>query len=163
MSRTTWTTKDEMGQTLDRPHSRWKLWFVAILLLAASGWLVWNSLGSGGTQLYKTVDEFAADPDRLVGSQLRLAGWVDGATISYQQLDSSHSRLEFDITSEQNGLGHRIHVVLLNEPKPDLLQAGAQALVDGTALSAAEFSANPGGLLLKCPTRYEPQTAETNA
>jgi hypothetical protein len=42
----------------------------------------------------------------------------------------------------------------MNEPKPDLLQHEAQALVEGRAENGV-FMANPGGLLLKCPTRYE--------
>ena len=42
-----------------------------------------------------------------------------------------------------------------NEPKPDLLQNEAQALVEGSADATGTFNANPGGLMLKCPTRYE--------
>jgi cytochrome c-type biogenesis protein CcmE len=42
----------------------------------------------------------------------------------------------------------------MNEPKPDLLQHEAQALVEGHAENGV-FMANQGGLLLKCPTRYE--------
>lgn len=43
----------------------------------------------------------------------------------------------------------------MNEPKPDLLQGHAQALVEGHADESGVFHANPGGLMLKCPTRYE--------
>ena len=46
-------------------------------------------------------------------------------------------------------------LVALNEPKPDLLQNEAQALVEGRADESGVFHANPGGLMLKCPTRYE--------
>ena len=51
--------------------------------------------------------------------------------------------------------GQRLHIVAMNEPVPDLLQHEAQALVEGTAQADGMFYANPGGLLLKCPTRYE--------
>ena len=48
-----------------------------------------------------------------------------------------------------------MHIVALNEPMPDLLQDRAQALVEGRAEPNGVFMANPGGLMLKCPTKYE--------
>jgi hypothetical protein len=36
-----------------------------------------------------------------------------------------------------------------------LLQNQAQALVEGQGDANGNFMANPGGLMLKCPTRYE--------
>ena len=47
-----------------------------------------------------------------------------------------------------------MRIVALNEPMPDLLQHEAQALVEGR-IENGTFVANPDGLLLKCPTRYE--------
>jgi cytochrome c-type biogenesis protein CcmE len=110
---------------------------------------------SGNTQLYKTVGEFYAEQDRLVGRDLRVAGFVIGDSIEYVQIDATNSRLEFDIVDDINNPTQRLHVVALNEPKPDLLQHEAQALVEGSANENGEFISNPGGLLLKCPTRYE--------
>jgi cytochrome c-type biogenesis protein CcmE len=55
-----------------------------------------------------------------------------------------------------------MHVVAMNEPMPDLLQHEAQALVEGSVSDDGSFYVNPGGLFLKCPTRYEeapPQAA----
>jgi len=52
------------------------------------------------------------------------------------------------------------HIVAMNEPVPDLLQHEAQALVEGSAEDGT-FNANPGGLFLKCPTRYEELEPET--
>ena len=70
--------------------------------------------------------------------------------------DSAHnSRLEFDIVDDLNNPTQKLHVVALNEPKPDLLQNEAQALVEGKADASGVFHSNPGGLMLKCPTRYE--------
>ena len=63
--------------------------------------------------------------------------------------------IEFDIVDDINNPGQKLHVVAMNEPKPDLLQHEAQALVEGSANENGEFVSNPGGLLLKCPTRYE--------
>ncbi len=79
------------------------------------------------------------------------------------QIDSTNSRLEFDIVDNPAAPGQRLHIVVLNEPKPDLLQDHAQALVEGTAESNGVFTANPGGLFLKCPTRYEEMEYEGEA
>ncbi len=53
-----------------------------------------------------------------------------------------------------NNPGQRLRIVAMNEPMPDLLQHEAQALVEGTA-EGGVFMSNPGGLFLKCPTRYD--------
>jgi cytochrome c-type biogenesis protein CcmE len=79
---------------------------------------------------------------------------VLGDSIKYTQIDATNSRLEFDIVDDIKSPGQRLRIVALNEPMPDLLQHEAQALVEGTAENGV-FSANPGGLFLKCPTRYE--------
>ncbi len=140
---------------LEKPR-RNRLMFAAggLLLIAAVVFLVINAM-SGNTQLYKTVDEFYAEQDRLVGRDLRVSGWVIGDSIQYTQIDAHNSRLEFDITDNLNNPGQRLHVVVLNEPRPDLLQHEAQALVEGHGDANGVFMSDPGGLMLKCPTRYE--------
>jgi len=153
MADTTWTTTGE--ETLFPAKSnRLKFAVGGILLVAAIVYLVVTAM-SGNTQLYKTVGEFYAEQDRLVGRDLRVAGFVIGDSIKFEQIDATNSRLEFDIVDDINNPGQRLHVVALNEPKPDLLQHEAQALVEGSANANGEFMSNPGGLLLKCPTRYE--------
>ena len=154
MADVSWQNTDE-SLILERPR-RNRLMFVVggVVLLAAVVYLVVNAM-SGNTQLYKTVGEFYAEQDRLVGRDLRVAGWVIGDTIQYTQIDAHNSRLDFDIVDDLANPGQRLHVVAFNEPKPDLLQNEAQALVEGSADSSGTFNANPGGLMLKCPTRYE--------
>lgn len=154
MADVSWTnSEDSLTLTKSKPN---RLPFIigGVLLLAAVVYLVVNAM-SGSTQLYKTVDEFYAEQNRLVGRDLRVAGWVIGDSIQYTQIDAQNSRLEFDIVDDMNNPGQRLHIVALNEPKPDLLQENAQALVEGRADSNGVFMANPGGLMLKCPTRYE--------
>jgi cytochrome c-type biogenesis protein CcmE len=125
-----------------------------VLLMAAVAFLVVNAM-SGSTQLYKTVGEFYAEQDRLVGRDLRVAGWVIGDSVQFTQIDATNSRLEFDIVDDKANPDQKLHIVVLNEPKPDLLQENAQALVEGRADANGVFMSNPGGLMLKCPTRYE--------
>lgn len=154
MADLSWQNTDE-SLVLEKPR-RNRLMFAigGVLLLSAVVFLVVNAM-SGNTQLYKTVDEFYAEQDRLVDRDLRVAGWVIGDTIVYTQIDAQNSRLEFDIVDDLNNPGRRLHVVAFNEPKPDLLQNQAQALVEGRGDANGMFTANPGGLMLKCPTRYE--------
>lgn len=132
-----------------------------VLLLAAIVYLIVNAM-IGNTQLYKTVGEFYADQDRLTGRDLRVAGMVIGDSIQFTQIDAVTSRLEFDIVDDIRNPGQRLHIVAMNEPKPDLLQHEAQALVEGRADESGVFQSNPGGLLLKCPTRYEEMEPTAN-
>lgn len=154
MADVSWTNQNE-SLSLDKPRTN-KLPFIigGVLVIAAVIALVVNAM-SGSTQLYKTVDEFYAEESRLIGRDLRVAGWVLGDTIQFTQLDAQNSILEFDIVDDINNPGQRLHVVAYNEPMPDLLQHEAQALIEGSAASGGEFTVNPGGLMLKCPTRYE--------
>lgn len=155
MADVSWQNTDG-ALVLEKPR-RNRLMFVfgGLVLIGAVVFLVINAM-SGNTQLYKTVDEYYAEQDRLVGRDLRVSGWVIGDSIQYTQIDANNSRLEFDITDDLNNPGgQQLHVVVLNEPKPDLLQHEAQALVEGQGDANGMFMSDPGGLMLKCPTRYE--------
>lgn len=154
MADVSWTNSDDSLTLSQSKPNRLPFIIGGVLLLAAIGFLVVNAM-SGSTQLYKTVGEFYADQDRLVGRDLRVAGWVIGDTVKYTQIDATNSRLEFDIVDDKANPDQRLHIVVLNEPKPDLLQENAQALVEGRGDSNGVFMTNPGGLMLKCPTRYE--------
>ncbi len=160
MADVSWTNSEDSLSLTKSKTNRLPFIIGGVLLLAAIGFLVVNAM-SGSTQLYKTVDEFYSDQSRLVGRDLRVAGWVIGDSIQYTQIDDHNSRLEFDIVDDLNNPGQRLHVVALNEPKPDLLQDHAQALVEGRGDSNGVFMSNPGGLMLKCPTRYEEAAAPT--
>jgi cytochrome c-type biogenesis protein CcmE len=154
MSGASWTNKDD-GRLLEQPQqNRLKFVVAGVAIVAAIVYLVINAM-AGNTQLYKTVGEFHDEQARLTGRDLRVAGWVMGETIQFTQIDATTSRLEFDIVDDVNNPTQRLRVVALNEPKPDLLQHEAQALVEGHADETGVFLANEGGLFLKCPTRYE--------
>ncbi len=153
MADTTWTNESEFSEN-DGKNNRLKFAVGGALLLAAVVFLVVNA-ASGNTQLYKTVDEFYAEQTRLTGRDLRVAGMVLGDSIEFIQIDANNSRLEFDIADDSKNPGQRLHIIALNEPMPDLLQQDAQALIEGQADETGTFYSNPGGLMLKCPTRYE--------
>jgi cytochrome c-type biogenesis protein CcmE len=151
MTQAAWTNKEAiLGES--RPN-RTKFVVGGLVIFAAIIFLVVNAM-SGTTQLYLTVEEFHAQQSQLAGRDLRVSGWVIGDTIKYTQIDDQTSRLEFDIVDDLANPGQKLHIVAMNEPMPDLLQNEAQALVEGHAENGA-FHSVPGGLLLKCPTRYE--------
>ena len=152
MAQATWTKEE--STTVEKPrNSRVKFIMGGLLAAVAVAFLLVNAF-SGNTQLYVTVDEYYADQSKMAGRDLRVSGWVLGDTIQFTQIDAVTSRLEFDIVDDIKNPGQRLRVVAMNEPMPDLLQHEAQALVEGTG-SGTEFISNPGGLFLKCPTRYE--------
>lgn len=152
MAQATWT-KEEKAAVEKPRNNRTKFIIGGLLMAAAIVFLVFNAI-RGSTQLYVTVDEYYAQQDKLAGRDLRVSGWVIGDTIQFTQIDDTTSRLEFEIVDDHNNPGQRLRIVAMNEPMPDLLQDEAQALVEGSA-EGSVFNANPGGLFLKCPTRYE--------
>lgn len=152
MAQATWTKEEKAA--VEKPKSNRTKFIVGGLLMAAAIiFLIFNAM-QGSTQLYVTVDEYYAQQDKLAGRDLRVSGWVIGDSIQYTQIDDTTSRLEFEIVDDLNNPGQRLLIVAMNEPMPDLLQHEAQALVEGNA-EGSIFNANPGGLFLKCPTRYE--------
>ena len=159
MADSTWTksNKDALNPA---PRKKWQFLFAAALLLAAVVFVAFNALNAGGTQLYLTVEEYLEKESELGDRDIRVAGWVVGDTVEFTQIDAENSTLTFDIVDDLSNPTQRITIYAENEPKPDLLQHEAQALVEGRASADGTFISNPGGLLLKCPTRYEEADGE---
>lgn len=152
MTETTWTNPE--AALLQPRTNRLKYIVGGVVILAALAFLVFNA-ARGNTQLFITVEEFYSRQTEVAGRDLKVAGIVVGDSIEYTQIDATTSRLEFDIVDNLANPTYVLHVVAMNEPKPDLLQHEAQALVEGRSAADGTFQANPGGLFLKCPTRYE--------
>ena len=87
MADTTWTTNGEEG-LFPTKSNRLKFVVGGVLLISAIVYLVITAM-SGNTQLYKTVGEFYAEQDRLVGRDLRVAGFVVGDSIEFTQIDAT--------------------------------------------------------------------------
>jgi cytochrome c-type biogenesis protein CcmE len=154
MADVSWTNNESGALLKEKGSNRLKFIIGGVAMLGAIVFLVINAV-SGNTQLYKTVEEFYSEQGQLVGRDLRVAGWVMGDSIKFEQIDTTTSRLEFEIVDDYNNPHQRLKVVAMNEAMPDLLQDQAQALVEGRAGENGVFMVNPGGLMLKCPTRYE--------
>lgn len=157
MANPSWTVLE--GEPQNQGSNKLKFIAGGLLIAAAIIFLIINAT-QGSTQLYVTVEEFYQQQDRLMGRDLRMGALVVGDSIQYTQLDATNSRLEFDVVDTYDNPQYRMHIVVLNEPKPDLLQHEATALVEGSVGADGSFYVNPGGLLLKCPTRYEEANPE---
>lgn len=104
-------------------------------------WLILSNIG-GSSTYYLTVEELLAEgpSNRLV----RGTGFIVGQSIEW---DPQQMVLRFEIADESGSLP-----VLYKGPRPDLLEDGTQAVVEGRYASGGVFEAT--AVLLKCPSKY---------
>lgn len=152
MAQTTWTTESPALE--ESRTNRAKYIVGGVVIVAALIFLIVNVM-SGSAQFFVTVNEYFANTAKYAGRDLRVSALVIGDSIQFEQIDAYNSRLEFDITDNLSNPTQVLHIVAMNEPKPDLLQHEAQAVVEGVVGPDGALHANPGGLLLKCPTKYQ--------
>lgn len=155
MAQADWTATEELlSETNSRGGINIRLLLVVIVLLGAVGFLATRALQTEG-QFFITLEEYYAQPSRYTGRDLRVSAFVVGDSIQFTQIDAENSLLEFDIVDDINNPAYTMHIVAHNEPLPDLLEHEATAIVEGSMGTNGSLTANPNGLLLKCPTRYE--------
>jgi cytochrome c-type biogenesis protein CcmE len=149
-----------------------------VIILAAMVYLIVAGTFNNA-QYFLTVDELLDRQDSLVGKDVRMSGVVLGETIQY---DAETLTLSFTVAhipnaaaeiEDEGGLAEVLHeaatnpnaqtldVVVTGQPKPDLLQHEAQAIVEGHLDTDGVFYADT--LLLKCPTRYDEAVPEQAA
>ncbi|HTX92448.1 MAG TPA: cytochrome c maturation protein CcmE, partial [Anaerolineales bacterium] len=121
---------------------------------------------------FVTVDQLQSKGSSLVGQNIRISGAVAGSTI---QFNPQTNLLTFEIANvpgdnatiaAQGGLSKVLHdavvdpnrarlTIVYQGAKPDLLRDEAQAIISGKLGADGKFYADPDGLLLKCPTKYQ--------
>lgn len=151
-----------------------------LILLAAVAYLIVSGLLTQG-QYFVTVEELKEREAELVADQssIRMSGAVVGETINFNPETQTLSFTVVHIPAsaadieDEGGLAEVLHqavtspdaaaveVVIFDEPKPELLQHEAQAIVTGTLGEDGKFYADE--LLLKCPTRYEEAVPQQSA
>jgi cytochrome c-type biogenesis protein CcmE len=149
--------------------SRAKFIIGGLLIVAAVVYLVVSST-QAAAQYYLTIDEMLIRADEVSDRAIKLAGAVDGDTVSYDTetltlaFTMANVPADLDEIEAGGGLAKVLHDALRNPeasrlpvvyvgPKPDLLRHEAQAIVTGYMGDDGVFYADE--LLLKCPTRYE--------
>jgi cytochrome c-type biogenesis protein CcmE len=161
----------EKPVALDKPKGKprsgsWKFALGGVLMLIAVVYLVFSGT-MVGARFFITVDEVVHNP-AYVGQTVRITGAVIGETIQYDPMTGD---LEFtiahidsepaDLATElhrvaNNPVTTRLHIVMTNQTKPDLLVHEAQAILTGQLREDGNFYANY--VLLKCPSRFQENT-----
>ena len=142
-------------------NGRWKFLVGAALMLAAVGYLIFSGMAAG-TRYFITVDELLQG-SQYVGKTVRISGAVDGASIQFDEKNLVMTFTIANVPPDYQNLAQALHEAVLNsaskrvairvegQPKPDLLQHEAQAILTGKLGADGVFQATE--LLLKCPSR----------
>jgi len=160
----------EQSPTPQKP-GRLKFIIGGLLILASVVYLIASST-QASAEFFMTVDELKTEGSSVIDRNLRVSGAVIGDSIQY---DAATLNLTFyvahvpgdnDEVEAQGGLAKVLHdavvdpnrekiQVVYNGPIPDLLKDEAQAIMTGHLGADGIFYADE--LLLKCPTKYEPE------
>ncbi|HEY41420.1 MAG TPA: cytochrome c maturation protein CcmE [Dehalococcoidia bacterium] len=116
------------------------------ILAVAVGLLVYASLGSA-VSYYLTVSELLDRGSELYGERVRVAGKVVDNSIEW---DADTLKLDFVITEGGEDL-----LVVYEGARPSGLKEDSNVLVEGEYRSDNTFQAST--IILKCPSKYEPQ------
>ena len=119
---------------------------IGVLTTAFVG-LMWTTM-QDGTQYYKHVDEVMVDPDQWVGKRLQVHGFA--SEISWKP-----SSLDYRFAIENNGyVVHAEYTGIV----PDTFQDESEVVVSGR-LEGDVLIVEPGGIMAKCPSKYEAKPA----
>ncbi|HEY32069.1 MAG TPA: cytochrome c maturation protein CcmE [Dehalococcoidia bacterium] len=116
------------------------------ILAVAVGLLVYASLGSA-VSYYLTVSELLDKGSELYGERVRVAGKVANNSIEW---DADTLELGFVITEGGEDL-----LVVYEGARPSGLKEDSNVLVEGEYRSDNTFQAST--IILKCPSKYEPE------
>ena len=118
---------------------------IAAITLALGG-LMYTTL-SEGTEYYKHVDEVMAEPAAWQGKRVQLHGFVVDKSIERRP-----DTLEYRFRIESKG---KVVQAQYTGIVPDTFKHGSEVVLKGT-LGPEGFSVVPGGVMAKCPSKYEP-------
>ena len=109
--------------------------------------LMYTSLTEGAVQYFKNVDEVMVSPQEWYGKPLRLRGFVvDGSILQRPKtLDYRFQVKHGDqvVTANYSGI------------VPDTFQDGAEVVLRGQLTPEGFFEVEKGGVMAKCPSKYE--------
>ena len=128
-----------------------KILATTVVLVGALGGLMYNSLAEG-TEYYKKVDEVMVDPAAWHGKKLQIHGFVVEGSIMRKP-----DTLDHIFQLHQNG-----HVVKARYTGivPDTFKDNSETVIKGRFASDGVFNVEPGGVMAKCPSKYEAAPAQ---
>jgi cytochrome c-type biogenesis protein CcmE len=117
---------------------------VAVLVLAFSG-VLWSTLREG-TEYYKHVDEVMSTRPEWEGKRLQLHGFVVPGSIFVKP-----ETLEYRFKVQNKG---SVVDASYKGVVPDTFKDEAEVVLKGQ-LTPQGFHTEPGGVMAKCPSKYE--------
>ena len=117
-----------------------------VILILVVGYLCFLSFGTS-VKYYVTVSEFTAKGTELYDTNVRVAGKIADSPIEWNAEDLE---LRFAIAE-----GGDIMAVIYQGARPSGFQEDSNILVEGKYQSDGLFHATQ--IILKCPSKYEPQ------
>ena len=124
-----------------------KVGLTCLALAAAFGGLLYVTL-DGSTEYYKHVDEVMTQPEQWYGKRLALHGFA-------KEVGRKPNTDDYRFQVVSNG-----HVVTATYSGvvPDTFRNDAEVVLKGV-LTKNGFEVAPDGVMAKCPSKYEPQSA----
>jgi cytochrome c-type biogenesis protein CcmE len=124
-----------------------KIALTCFVLTAALSGLMYTTLVEG-TEYYKHVDEVMQDPAAWTGKRLQLHGFV-------ADLRQRPNTLDYKFNVQFNG---KVMQATYTGIVPDTFKNESEVVLKGK-LSGDGFAVEPNGVMAKCPSKYNPQTA----
>jgi cytochrome c-type biogenesis protein CcmE len=124
-----------------------KIALTCLVLTAALGGLMYTTLAEG-TEYYIHVDEVMQDPAAWKGKRLQLHGFV-------ADLRQRPNTLDYKFNVHFNG---KVIEATYTGIVPDTFKNESEVVLKGK-LSGDGFAVEPNGVMAKCPSKYNPQSA----
>ena len=125
----------------------------AVLVLAFAG-MLWSTLREG-TEYYKNIDEVMTNSAQWQDKKLQLHGYVVPNSI-FVKKDTLEYRFKVQNNPARASEGGTVVNVTYTGIVPDTFKDEAEVVLKGR-LSPQGFHTDPGGVMAKCPSKYEAQ------
>ena len=122
-----------------------KIGLTSLVLALTFGGLLYTTLAEG-TEYYKHVEEVMVSPEPWYGKRLQLHGYVTKDSI-FKKRES----LDYRFTIESKG---QTVQASYSGVVPDTFKDGAEVVLKGR-LGPHGFDVEPGGVMAKCPSKYD--------
>ena len=131
-----------------------------VLGLAFAG-LFWSTLRQGA-EYYKNLDEVVSNQSEWHDKQLQLHGYVVPGSIYRSRSNALEWRFKVQNNpargSEPGGVVNASYIGVV----PDTFKDEAEVVLKGK-LTTDGFHVDPGGVMAKCPSKYDPATSKSGA
>lgn len=127
-----------------------KIFLTVVVVIGALGGLMYTSLAEG-TEYYKHVEEVMVDPAAWRGKKLQLHGFVVEKSIMRKPGTLEYI---FQIQNKGEVVNARYTGIV-----PDTFKDNSEVVIKGH-LGPDGFAVEPGGVMAKCPSKYEAATTQ---